>query len=271
MKFKHLLKKDMTIVMDDLMETAKLARELALMGNYDSSGIYYEILLETLQKFMLNMNDPSKKGRWSIIQQQIMKEHTKLRELQKTLSGITMDLQSMPIQSKIQPSPYYASPSHYVDESPTKDFSWMGTKPQQHNDERWADPHIFGPPSGPPPSLATKNNSKIKNKVETNRKNTATRTTSNNRKNTSAPPDIKGKVGNTKPGSSASNRRANGNPGDKEKTDKEKAEETNEDEKDENQEEEKKFEASNHQVRRSISIYCLTILISSYYFRMWTL
>lgn len=230
------------------MENARLARELALMGNYDSSGIYYEILVETLQKFMLNMNDPSKKGRWAVIQQQIVKEHNKLRELQKTLVGITMDLQSMPIQLKIQPSHYYASQSHYADESPTKDFNWFGNKPQpQHNDERWADPHIFGPPSGPPPSISNKNNSKVKNKVETNRKNTATRTTaSNNRKNTSSAPP--GKVGNAKPGSSASNRRATTNPGDKEKTDKEKADETNDEENTEPQEDERKFEASNHQV-----------------------
>lgn len=238
----------MTIVMEDLMENARLARELALMGNYDSSGIYYEILVETLQKFMLNMNDPSKKGRWAVIQQQIVKEHNKLRELQKTLVGITMDLQSMPIQSKIQPSPYYASPNHYVDESPTKDFNWFGNnKPQQHhNDERWADPHIFGPPSGPPPSISNKNNPKLKNKVETNRKNTATRTTSsNNKKNiNSAPP---GKIGNSKPGSSASNRRAT-TTGDKEKSDKEKADETNEEENAEPQDDERKFEASNHQV-----------------------
>lgn len=67
----------------ELSSNVKLAREMAVSGNYDSSGIYYETVLEMMQKLILGCVDTTKRGKYTLIQQQLIKEFTKLKELQK--------------------------------------------------------------------------------------------------------------------------------------------------------------------------------------------
>ncbi|CAO1395422.1 unnamed protein product [Diamesa hyperborea] len=219
----------------ELCENARLAREMALSGNYDLAGIYYDTALEMIQKILMSA-DSTRRGKWSMIQQQIVKEYTKLKELQKTLTGITMDLQAMPIQSKTQPPMYHPSSSsgnpyaHLKDDTPTKEF-WFGS-PKINEPKAYQDPDRWSPP----PSAPTGRFQKPKNKVEANRKNVATKTANGkSRASSGAPPEVRGRVGNTRPGVKK------GSANDKEKTDKEK-----EEEEETAEEPEKKFEASSH-------------------------
>lgn len=132
----------------ELSSNVKLAREMAISGNYDSSGIYYETVLEVVQKLILGTVDTTKRGKYTLIQQQLIKEYTKLKELQKTLAGITMDIQSMPIQ-KAQNYHHQQPPSTQFmnTESPTKDF-WFGT-PKPSEQKAYHDPDRWSPPPAP--------------------------------------------------------------------------------------------------------------------------
>lgn len=231
----------------ELSNNAKLAREMAMSGNYDSSGIYYETVLENVQKLLLSCSDATRKMKYSLIQQQLIKEYTKLKELQKTLTGITMDLQSMPIQKAQnyhqQPPPnYHQSPpnyhmnqqSHMNHDSPTKDF-WFGTpKPQEQ--KGYQDPDRWSPPPGPSRFQKPTKNAKV------DPKKPAGKPGSSKGRMSGMPPEIRGRMGNAKPGTRRTILSATGSKdGDKG----EKKDETEND--DEPQEEpEKKFEPSSH-------------------------
>lgn len=38
-----------------------------LAGNYDSASIYYEALIPSLQRFTINISDPMRKGKWTMV------------------------------------------------------------------------------------------------------------------------------------------------------------------------------------------------------------
>lgn len=229
----------MKMSLTDLSANVKLAREMAVSGNYDSSGIYYDTVLEMVQKLILGTMDSTKKGKYSLIQQQLVKEYTKLKELQKTLAGITMDIQNMPVQKSSTPSNYHPHPpSPYSNpmntESPTKDF-WFG-HPKVTEQKAYHDPDRWSPP--PAPSKYVKPSKKADNKkVAPGSKPTSS-------KGRQMPPEIRGKVGNAKPGARRTMSSAGGNKDSSEKSDKKE----DDDQQDENalEEPEKKFEASSH-------------------------
>lgn len=229
----------------ELSHNAKLAREMAMSGNYDSSGIYYETVLENVQKLLLGCSDATRRGKYALIQQQLIKEFTKLKELQKTLSGITMDLQSMPLQkaqSYNQTSSYgmnhmnqmNQNQNHMNNDSPTKDF-WFGT-PKVPDQKAYQDPDRWSPPPGPSRFQKPTKNSK------NDPKKAPGKPTSSRGRPSGMPADVKSKVGNAKPGarktisSAASNK--DGEKGEK------KDETENDDEVQEDPE--KKFEPSSH-------------------------
>ena len=219
----------------ELSHNAKLAREMAMSGNYDSSGIYYETVLENVQKLLLGCSDATRRSKYALIQQQLIKEYTKLKELQKTLSGITMDLQSMPIQKAqnyhqgpYQPPSYgHMNPNHINNDSPTKDF-WFGT-PKVNEQKAYHDPDRWSPPPGPSrfqkPTKSNKNDPKAKGIIKPS--------SSKGR----MPADVKGKVGNARPTTKKTGSK-----------DSEKGEKKDETENDEevHEESEKKFEPSSH-------------------------
>lgn len=122
----------------EICENAKMAREMAFMGNYDSAGIYYEHVLQMLQKLVLAVAEPVRKGKWTLIQQQISKEYTELKGIQKTLLEVTMDLKNVPMQARIR------SQAH---EEPTKDpAAWFKADPDVWVPPSNRDPDVWGPP-----------------------------------------------------------------------------------------------------------------------------
>lgn len=122
----------------EICENAKMAREMAFMGNYDSAGIYYEHVLQMLQKLVLAVAEPVRKGKWTLIQQQISKEYKELKGIQKTLSEVTMDLKNVPMQARIRSQPH---------EEPTKDpAAWFKADPDVWVPPSNRDPDVWGPP-----------------------------------------------------------------------------------------------------------------------------
>lgn len=226
----------------ELSHNAKMAREMAMSGNYDSSGIYYETVLENVQKLLLGCSDATRRGKYALIQQQLIKEFTKLKELQKTLTGITMDLQSMPIQKAQnyhQQPPSYQNhmqqpPSYQNNESPTKDF-WFGT-PKVVEQKAYHDPDRWSPPPGPsrfqkPSKPGGKNDPK----------KAPGKPSSSKGRMSGMPPELKGRVGNARPTRKTMSAAAGNKDGDK--NDKK---DDGEDEPEVPEDNEKKFEPSSH-------------------------
>jgi len=54
-----------TVNFVEISENTKLGRESALLGNYDTSQIYYQAVLQSIQKLLATTNDPSRKQKWT--------------------------------------------------------------------------------------------------------------------------------------------------------------------------------------------------------------
>jgi len=55
----------MSVVVNEIVENAKLAREQALMGNYDGSIVYYQGAVQQIHKLLSQIEDPSRKSKWA--------------------------------------------------------------------------------------------------------------------------------------------------------------------------------------------------------------
>uniref|UniRef100_UPI00398E3B3C katanin p60 ATPase-containing subunit A1-like isoform X2 n=1 Tax=Pristiophorus japonicus TaxID=55135 RepID=UPI00398E3B3C len=49
----------------EISENVKLGREYALLGNYDSALVYYQGVIEQIQKYLSSVRDPSYKQKWN--------------------------------------------------------------------------------------------------------------------------------------------------------------------------------------------------------------
>jgi len=62
------------VELNEIYESAKLAREQALMGDYDSSIMYYQGVVQQIHRLLTKITDPSRKSRW----QQVFSVHRKI-------------------------------------------------------------------------------------------------------------------------------------------------------------------------------------------------
>ena len=51
----------------DILENAQMGRENALLGNYDTAVVYYQGVLQQIQKQMIQISDPYKKQKWQVV------------------------------------------------------------------------------------------------------------------------------------------------------------------------------------------------------------
>ncbi|CAD7092167.1 unnamed protein product [Hermetia illucens] len=226
---------------EEICENAKMAREMALTGNYDAAGIYYEGLQQMLGRLVSSVNDPMRKGKWTMIQQQIAKEYQQIKSIQKLLTEMTIDLQHTPLVARLR------TPMH---EEPTKDpASWFRPDP-----DIWTppprDPDVFGPPldftkpavpargtrSGVPPKKVDRRSGIPQKGAQSTAKKIG--------------PPGRGGTGNTANGRAQQtnkDKRASTAPGGNNTSANDTSTNVNEDQKDEEPaEEEKKFEPSSH-------------------------
>ncbi|XP_044569954.1 katanin p60 ATPase-containing subunit A-like 1 isoform X1 [Drosophila ananassae] len=132
---------------EEICENAKLARDMALTGNYDSACIYYEGLQGLLARQLKATADPLRKGKWNMINQQISQEHAKVKAIQRTLQDISLDLQTTKFAHKLrsqlnEESSANSDPSAWFKPDPD-----IWTPPPK-------DPDVWGPPK-PPPTTQT--------------------------------------------------------------------------------------------------------------------
>ncbi|XP_055677645.1 katanin p60 ATPase-containing subunit A-like 1 [Lutzomyia longipalpis] len=123
----------------EISENAKLAREMALIGNYDSAGIYYEGVLQMVQQLVLGISDPVRRGKWTLIQQQLSKEYSEVKSIQRTLTEISIDMQSATLKTKLRVP---------TTEVPTRDpAAWFRPDPDVWMPPSHRDPDVWPPPT----------------------------------------------------------------------------------------------------------------------------
>ncbi|XP_068156975.1 katanin p60 ATPase-containing subunit A-like 1 isoform X1 [Drosophila tropicalis] len=132
---------------EEICENAKLARDMAMTGNYDSACIYYEGLQGMLGRLLKSTADPMRKGKWNMFNHQISQEHAKVKAIQRTLQDISLDFQNTKFVQKLRSqSNSEESNSNYKDPA-----AWFKPDP-----DIWTpppkDPDVWGPPKQPAPT-----------------------------------------------------------------------------------------------------------------------
>ncbi len=54
-----------SIAMSEICENTKMGREYALLGNYETALVYYQAVLQQIQKLVPTITDPTRKSKWN--------------------------------------------------------------------------------------------------------------------------------------------------------------------------------------------------------------
>ena len=66
----------------EICDNAKKGREYALLGNYDSSMVYYEGVIQQIHKYCQSLRDPALKVKWQQVRDFLMHVNTIDGEIQ---------------------------------------------------------------------------------------------------------------------------------------------------------------------------------------------
>ncbi|KAL6443515.1 hypothetical protein ACFW04_001587 [Cataglyphis niger] len=81
----------MAVSINEICENTKLAREMALMGNYDTSGVYYQGVVQQIHRLLATIADATRKAKWQVVQHQIVEEFEKVKATSNTLQLFKVD------------------------------------------------------------------------------------------------------------------------------------------------------------------------------------
>ena len=81
----------MAVSINEICENTKLAREMALIGNYDTSGVYYQGVVQQIHRLLATIADATRKAKWQIVQHQIVEEFEKVKATSSTLQLFKVD------------------------------------------------------------------------------------------------------------------------------------------------------------------------------------
>ncbi|XP_014670651.1 PREDICTED: katanin p60 ATPase-containing subunit A1-like isoform X2 [Priapulus caudatus] len=77
----------MASVFAEIAESTQMAREYALLGNYDTAAIYYQSVVTQIQKLLTTIRDSVRKQEWTEIQNKVIIELQYVKDIQTTLQS----------------------------------------------------------------------------------------------------------------------------------------------------------------------------------------
>ncbi|KAG9508974.1 Katanin p60 ATPase-containing subunit A-like 1, partial [Fragariocoptes setiger] len=81
----------MNIGISEIRENTKMGRELALLGNYETSLVYYQGVVQQIHSLIRTINDPLRKDQWLEIQRMVAQEYEHVKEVQSVLQDFKGD------------------------------------------------------------------------------------------------------------------------------------------------------------------------------------
>uniref|UniRef100_A0A8K9XYH4 Katanin catalytic subunit A1 like 1 n=1 Tax=Oncorhynchus mykiss TaxID=8022 RepID=A0A8K9XYH4_ONCMY len=138
----------------EICDNAKKGREYALLGNYDSSMVYYQGVIQQIHKHGQALRDPALKVKWQQVRQELLEEYEQVKGIVGTLESFKVDKpadfpvpqsEEGPRDPAVWPPPTPAE--HRYMEAPTAvKRPNTGVKPQQRKDSPGMQPR--GAPGG---------------------------------------------------------------------------------------------------------------------------
>lgn len=132
----------MSSVLTEIHENTKMGRESALLGDYETSLVYYQGVIQQITRHLGTIRDPSSKQRWQKAKQEVTQEYEQVKDISNILASFKAD-SSRPYQSYDNYNAYNDYSRH---EEPTRDPDvWPPPTPVQHGPS----PNIRGNKPGP--------------------------------------------------------------------------------------------------------------------------
>lgn len=103
----------------EICDNAKKGREYALLGNYDSSMVYYQGVIQQIHKHCQSLRDPALKVKWQQVRQELAEEYEQVKSLVNTLESFKVD----------KPVDF---PNPLPEESPRDPAVWPPPTPAEH-------------------------------------------------------------------------------------------------------------------------------------------
>uniref|UniRef100_A0A672MB37 Katanin p60 ATPase-containing subunit A1 n=1 Tax=Sinocyclocheilus grahami TaxID=75366 RepID=A0A672MB37_SINGR len=107
----------------EICNNAKKGREYALLGNYDSSMVYYQGVMQQIHKHCQSLRDPALKVKWQQVRQELAEEYEQVKSLVNTLESFKVD----------KPVDF---PNPQPEESPRDPNVWPPPTPAEHRQFR---------------------------------------------------------------------------------------------------------------------------------------
>ncbi|XP_054708002.1 katanin p60 ATPase-containing subunit A-like 1 [Uloborus diversus] len=82
----------MSFTIREICEDTKMAREYALLGNYETALVYYQGAVQQIHRLLATIQDPLRKERWQQMQAKIAQEYEKVKEIEGVLSQFNGEL-----------------------------------------------------------------------------------------------------------------------------------------------------------------------------------
>eukprot|EP00062_Callorhinchus_milii_P015211 gi/632965225/ref/XP_007898785.1/ PREDICTED: katanin p60 ATPase-containing subunit A-like 1 isoform X3 [Callorhinchus milii] len=75
----------------EIYDNVKKGREYALLGNYDSSMVYYQGVIQQIQKHSQSIRDPAMKVKWQQVRQDLVDEYEQVKSIVNTLESFRVE------------------------------------------------------------------------------------------------------------------------------------------------------------------------------------
>jgi len=76
----------MAVSMTDICENTKLAREMSLLGNYETASVYYQGVIQQIHRLLSTIDDQGRKQKWQQIQGEVAQEYDVVKNIMQTLA-----------------------------------------------------------------------------------------------------------------------------------------------------------------------------------------
>ncbi|XP_056150762.1 katanin p60 ATPase-containing subunit A1 [Lampris incognitus] len=145
----------------EINENVKLAREYALLGNYNSASVFYQGVLEQIKKYVYTVCDCSYQQRWQQLWQEISEENKHVQEIMSTLESFQLDtaapkpshhddsdLRPIHVEPRSPTFPARRPANPYKDGKPHNNRLSVGVRSQQRHAARGANGDKSKAPKG---------------------------------------------------------------------------------------------------------------------------
>ncbi|XP_005093317.1 katanin p60 ATPase-containing subunit A1 [Aplysia californica] len=75
----------------EISENTRTGRESALLGDYETSMVYYQGVIQQIHRLMGTIKDSERKRMWSQLKQEIVQEYEQVKEINSTLQSFKME------------------------------------------------------------------------------------------------------------------------------------------------------------------------------------